>query len=294
MLDYNFQCASIHNHYHCGINSVQAYICDGHCENFSYLSEFGNIGTEQDKDMKEEKDLEEDEKNSIGINEVKDETPQVVPDKKEKIFNVEKVEKNGIKNNKGKKDGIINDNPNKQFILFHEPSNEIEKTIKKYLLSPQFKISSENKTKRLYHMDSISKKTRQKISETIKKEFGGKLEDFRFKDFNKNTKSYDNKMYLNMTLKDLLKSPIITKNNISNEDIEKILESLENDKNNEKYRIILNMKMEDIYIEFFRSYEYQELILELINKRYYFIYIHNFIKRNENFVNYYKNTKKQK
>ena len=157
-------------------------------------------------------------------------------------------------------------------------------------------------------MDSISKKTRQKISKTIKKEFGGKLEDFifkdfnkntksedfRFKDFNKNTKSYDNKMYLNMTLKDLLKSPIITKNNISNEDIEKILESLENDKNNEKYRIMLNMKMEDIYIEFFRSYEYQELILELINKRYYFIYIHNFIERNENFVNYYKNTKKQK
>ena len=294
MLDYNFQCASIHNHYYCGINFVQAYICDGHCENFSYLSELGNIGTEQDEDMKEEKDLEEGEKNSIGINEVKDETPQVVPDKKEKIFNVEKVEKNGIKNNKGKKDGIINDNPNKQFILFHEPSNEIEKTIKKYLLSPQFKISSENKTKRLYHMDSISKKTRQKISETIKKEFGGKLEDFRFKDFNKNTKSYDNKMYLNMTLKDLLKSPIITKNNISNEDIEKILESLENDKNNEKYRIMLNMKMEDIYIEFFRSYEYQELILELINKRYYFIYIHNFIERNENFVNYYKNTKKQK
>ena len=105
MLDYNFQCASIHNHYYCGINSVQAYICDGHCENFSYLSEFGNIGTEQDEDMKEEKDLEEGEKNSIGINEVKDETPQVVPDKKEKIFNVEKVEKNGIKNNKGKKDG---------------------------------------------------------------------------------------------------------------------------------------------------------------------------------------------
>ena len=113
-------------------------------------------------------------------------------------------------------------------------------------------------------MDSISKKTRQKISETIKKEFGGKLEDFRFKDFNKNTKSYDNKMYLNMTLNDLLKSPIITKNNISNEDIEKILESLENDKNNEKYRIMLNMKMEDIYIEFFRSYEYQELIFALL------------------------------
>lgn len=94
----------------------------------------------------------------------------------------------------------------------------------------------------------------------------------------------ENKKYLNMSLKELLKT-IKDKEGqyILTEETEKILTTLENDKTEKSFRILLNTKIEDIYIKFFKSNEYQELIKELIDDyKYIYAYIHFFVKNRKN------------
>ena len=57
---------------------------------------------------------------------------------------------------------------------------------------------------------------------------------------------------------------------------------------------MLKMKIEDIYNEFLRSNEFQELIKELIdNKDYNYPYIHFVVKKAQNYVAYYKGEKQE-
>ena len=147
-------------------------------------------------------------------------------------------------------------------------------------------------------MDNMSKKVRQKISSKLVEIFGDELKKLSFKKFNQDGNSIKNKNYLNMSVKEFLINILlenINKNTTINNDYiltkvnEKFIESLAND--DERLKFILNMKMEDIYNEFFDSKEYQDLIKELIEQKNDYYYIHLFIKKNKNFVEYYKNAK---
>ena len=54
------------------------------------------------------------------------------------------------------------------------------------------------------------------------------------------------------------------------------------------------MKMKDIYIEFFTSQEYQDLIKKLRDEGNTYFYIYTFIENNKNLVKYYENAKERK
>ena len=159
-----------------------------------------------------------------------------------------------------------------------------------------------NDKKRKKDMDNMSKKVKGKISKRLLKILKYKIKKFSFQKFNQKSNKMKNKEYLNMRLKELLKNIYIefintkTKNNVNilKEDDKKFLASLENDFDDEKLRPILNMKMEDIYIEFFKSKEYQDLIQELIDKGNSYYYIFTFIQKNKHFVEYYKMAKSRK
>ena len=197
--------------------------------------------------------------------------------------------------------------------IFHlftkRPDDQID-YIKEYSETPTFKdfnlINDEDKDKdkkkknnqkRKFNMDNMSKKVRQKISRKLVGRFGDELNNLSFQKFNQDGKNVKNKNYLNMSVKEFLKNILLenirdkTNNNdyfLTKED-EKFIESLAN--NDERLEFILNMKMEDIYNEFFDSKEYQDLIKELIEQKNDYYYIHLFIKKNKNFVEYYKNAK---
>ena len=199
--------------------------------------------------------------------------------------------------------------------IFHlftkRPDDQID-YIKEYSETPTFKdfnlINDEDKDKdkkkknnqkRKFNMDNMSKKVRQKISGKLVGRFGDELNNLSFQKFNQDGNSVKNKNYLNMSVKEFLKNILLenirdkTNNNdyfLTKED-EKFIESLAN--NDERLEFILNMKMEDIYNEFFDSKEYQDLIKELKDQKNDYYYIHHFIKKNKNFVEYYKNAKEQ-
>ena len=200
--------------------------------------------------------------------------------------------------------------------IFHlftkKPDDQID-YIKEYSETPTFKdfnlINDEDKDKdkkkknnqkRKFNMDNMSKKVRQKISGKLVGRFGDELNNLSFQKFNQDGNNIKNKNYLNMSVKEFLINILlenINKNTTINNDYiltkvnEKFIESLAND--DERLKFILNMKMEDIYNEFFDSKEYQDLIKELIEQKNDYYYIHLFIKKNKNFVEYYKNAKER-
>ena len=200
--------------------------------------------------------------------------------------------------------------------IFHlftkRPDDQID-YIKEYSETPTFKdfnlINDEDKDKdkkkknnqkRKCDMDNMSKKVRQKISSKLVGRFRDELNNLSFQKFNQDGNSIKNKNYLNMRVKEFLINILlenINKNTTINNDYiltkvnEKFIESLAN--NDERLEFILNMKMEDIYNEFFDSKEYQDLIKELIEQKNDYYYIHLFIKKNKNFVEYYKNAKER-
>ena len=177
---------------------------------------------------------------------------------------------------------------------------------KKYSLKPLFKVckivNKKNKKTRKYDRDNMFKKVRQAIYSRLKKIFRYKLKKLLSTNFNQNSKKINNKKYLKMKLKELLKHIYIenikkkTKNNkyILTKEDEKFLAYIEKDFNDEKLKPILNMKMEDIYKEFFKSQEYQDLIEKLRNEGNYYFYIYTFIEKNKGFVKYYKDAKERK
>ena len=191
------------------------------------------------------------------------------------------------------------------FHLFTKKSDDQIDYIKEYFENPFFKdfnlINDDEErkdNKRKFNMDNMSKKVRQKISSKLVEIFGDELKKLSFKKFNQDGNSIKNKNYLNMSVKELLINILlenINKNTTINNDYfltkedEKFIESLAN--NDERLKFILNMKMEDIYNEFFDSKEYPDLIKELIEQKNDYYYIHHFIKKNKNFVEYYKNAK---
>ena len=191
------------------------------------------------------------------------------------------------------------------FHLFTKKSDDQIDYIKEYFENPFFKdfnlINDDEErkdNKRKFNMDNMSKKVRQKISSKLVEIFGDELKKLSFKKFNQDGNSIKNKNYLNMSVKEILINILlenINKNTTINNDYiltkvnEKFIESLAN--NDERLKFILNMKMEDIYNEFFDSKEYQDLIKELIEQKNDYYYIHLFIKKNKNFVEYYKNAK---
>ena len=201
------------------------------------------------------------------------------------------------------------------FHLFTKKSDDQIDYIKEYSEIPIFKDfnlikkdedkdkdkkkKKKNNQKRKNDMDNMSKKVRQKISSKLGEIFGDELKNLSFQKFNQDGKNVKNKNYLNMSVKEFLKNILLenirdkTNNNdyfLTKED-EKFIESLAN--NYERLEFILNMKMEDIYNEFFDSKEYQDLIKELKDQKNDYYYIHHFIKKNKNFVEYYKNAKEQ-
>ena len=201
------------------------------------------------------------------------------------------------------------------FHLFTKKSDDQIDYIKEYSEIPIFKDfnlikkdedkdkdkkkKKKNNQKRKNDMDNMSKKVRQKISSKLGEIFGDELKNLSFQKFNQDGNSIKNKNYLNMNVKEFLKNILLenirdkTNNNdyfLTKED-EKFIESLAN--NDERLEFILNMKMEDIYNEFFDSKEYQDLIKELIEQKNDYYYIHLFIKKNKNFVEYYKNAKER-
>ena len=201
------------------------------------------------------------------------------------------------------------------FHLFTKKSDDQIDYIKEYSEIPIFKDfnlikkdedkdkdkkkKKKNNQKRKNNMDNMSKKVRQKISSKLGEIFGDELKNLSFQKFNQDGNSIKNKNYLNMSVKEFLKNILLenirdkTNNNdyfLTKED-EKFIESLAN--NDERLEFILNMKMEDIYNEFFDSKEYQDLIKELKDQKNDYYYIHHFIKKNKNFVEYYKNAKEQ-
>ena len=193
------------------------------------------------------------------------------------------------------------------FHLFTKKSDDQIDYIKEYFKNYFFKdfnlINDDEErkdNKRKFNMDNMSKKVRQKISSKLVEIFGDELKKLSFKKFNQDGNSIKNKNYLNMSVKEFLINILlenINKNTTINNDYiltkvnEKFIESLAN--NDERLKFILNMKMEDIYNEFFDSKEYQDLIKELIEQKNDYYYIHLFIKKNKNFVEYYKNAKEQ-
>jgi hypothetical protein len=216
------------------------------------------------------------------------------------------IKENPFLNPKGM-DVLKEENIQPIFHLFtKKPDDQID-YIKEYSETPTFKdfnlINDDEErkdNKRKFNMDNMSKKVRQKISSKLVEIFGDELKKLSFKKFNQDGNSIKNKNYLNMSVKEFLINILlenINKNTTINNDYiltkvnEKFIESLAND--DERLKFILNMKMEDIYNEFFDSKEYQDLIKELIEQKNDYYYIHLFIKKNKNFVEYYKNAKER-
>ena len=201
---------------------------------------------------------------------------------------------------------VKEDNIKGIFHLFTKRSNDQINYIEIYSKKPLFEVLKLDKTgQRKLSMDSISKKVREKVIETLINIFGDNLKKLSISDFNQNGNITYNKENLNMILKDLLKNILLanirkkTKNNdyILTEEDENFIESLAN--NDERKKYILNMKMEDIYNEFFESQEYIDLIVKLRKEENEkgndgYFYIHKFIEKNEKYVEYYQNAKERK
>ena len=253
-------------------------------------------------EIKEEKN--DDEKEKKGQNEIKfiaqNEKIYFINDKENKNKNVPKdgneITKTNVNKETFKKEIYIK----VQFLLFTKSSNEQNDIIKEYSEKPWF-IDSDlvQKRKRINDKDNTAKKVKEAISETIEKYIlGDKKNFFSFMIFNQKGTRIKNKEYLNMSLKELLLYCFIEKKKskkndyISTEDDKKFIESIAN--NDERKKYILNMKMEDIFNEFFESQEYRDLIKKLRNKEYNYYYIYTFIQNNIGFVEYYKNAKKLK
>jgi hypothetical protein len=255
-------------------------------------SELNYCGSEQEQndDLNEEKNLEEE-----GIKKFNGqiETNQYLPDNN-KIFLITKEW--GNKTTKDDIKSVIEE----EFIIYNKIITDYAKD---YIPEPVFQIyinakNNEEFKKKLYYEGNIYKKLKQKmfkpIKEILQKKFG---KEFKcpFTTICQSDGKEENKIYLSMTLKKLL---TILKNDNGNfvfdEEKKNILEKLENDETDKKFGKMLKMKIEDIYNEFLRSNEFQELIKELIdNKDYNYPYIHFVVKKAQNYVAYYKGEKQE-
>ena len=139
---------------------------------------------------------------------------------------------------------------------------------------------------RKYTNDDIFKKIRGKFFHEI---VIGKLNrilekmniqiKFEFADISQNSNIEDNIKYLNSTLKEVLRT--VKFNQLVLDELEKLGDDAE------EINLILNAKMQYLYKEYFDSEEYQKSIGEMIEKKEYYDYIYLYIKKSQQFFNYY-------
>ena len=254
------------------------------------------------RDLHEENSMSIEDENKPSIKEQNDEFTEVKEDTKQIVLD----------KNKGKKtneNDIIDikeqDIPSIEDLPIFTPI-KIDYS-KDYIQEPDLEnynsnanIQKEFNTK-LFYIGSMFKKIRGKVFKIIKDYLDDKFKNngikinFSFMNINQQMSKNENKKYLNMSLKELLKTIKDEEGQyILTEKKEKILTTLENDKTEKNFRILLNTKIEDIYIKFFKSNEYQELIKELIDDdKYGYAYIHFFVKNAKKFVSYYKNDEQE-
>ena len=187
--------------------------------------------------------------------EIKEDTEQIVPDKN-KNKNVDFIK---IGNKKTKENDIIDiieqDIPSIEDLPIFTPI-KIDYS-KDYIQEPMFEnyysneeIKKEFNTK-LFYIGSMFKKIRGKVFKIIKDYLDDKFKNnekkinFSFMNINQQMSKNENKKYLNMSLKELLKT-IKDKEGqyILTEETEKILTTLENDKTEKSFRILLNTKID--------------------------------------------------
>ena len=230
-------------------------------------------------------------------------TPEKSEEKNNSDDIEEKVKGKNVNNDEVKSD--ISEDASSSSLFTKKPKGKKDIT-EEYSSAPIFKnvtpVKNTNKKTRKFNIDNMSKKLRQAMYKGLKNKFDHKLKKIASTYFNQNSNQSDNKKYLKMKLKELLKHIYIKgkrkkdkiKKYILTEEDEEFLAEIENDFNDEKLKPILNMKMKDIYIEFFTSQEYQDLIKKLRDEGNTYFYIYTFIENNKNLVKYYENAKERK
>ena len=212
-----------------------------------------------------------------------------------KIINKNKQEQKQRRINQNNKLGQIeiDDNDNNSNTVYVTQENKyliFSKIIKYYnpnfLILPFFKNSKRTTNARKCDNDDIYIKIRGKFfREIVKVILNKKLENLKFErkfvftDISQNTNIKGNIKYLNSTLEEVLKT--VKSNEKAFEKLEKISGGDEELKN------ILNTKIEYLYKEYFNSQEFQNSIKELIDNGEYYDYIYLYIKKSEDFFDYY-------
>ena len=200
---------------------------------------------------------------------------------------------------------------------------------KKYKQSPILKVHHMiDKKVRKNGPDNIRKVIKADFSKQISKKLNDRLEEYNMPKLFKfpqlmvtNLTKETNKINLNMTLETMISEGYKEKEFINKKRKRKKKDNLElweivvkyikikekerilkNNKENIEYlkknniREIdkfLQMKMEEIYREYFDSVDFQNSIKKLVKKGNYYGYIHKYVKVAEGFVDYYKDNEKK-
>ena len=205
-----------------------------------------------------------------------------------RIFKIIKVEKEKKQNkvNKNIQNEHMDITPDIKFLIFEKAKTD---NTSLFLSQPIFSQWVPGKgiiKTRKYTNDDIFKKIRGKFFHEI---VIGKLNrilekmniqiKFEFTIISQNSNIEDNIKYLNSTLKEVLKT--VKFNQIVLDELEKLGDDAE------EINLILNAKMQYLYKEYFDSEEYQKSIGEMIEKKEYYDYIYLYIKKSQQFFNYY-------
>lgn len=205
-----------------------------------------------------------------------------------RIFKIIKVEKEKKQNkvNKNVQYEHMDITPGIKFLIFEKAKTD---NTSLFLSRPIFSQWVPGKgiiKTRKYTNDDIYKKIRGKFFHEI---VIGKLNrilekmniqiKFEFTIISQNSNIEDNIKYLNSTLKEVLKT--VKFNQIVLDELEKLGDDAE------EINLILNAQMQYLYKEYFDSEEYQKSIGEMIEKKEYYDYIYLYIKKSQQFFNYY-------
>ena len=205
-----------------------------------------------------------------------------------RIFKIIKVEKEKKQNkvNKNVQYEHMDITPGIKFLIFEEAKTDNTSLFLSRPIFCQWVPGKGIIKTRKYTNDDIYKKIRGKFFHEI---VIGKLNrilekmniqiKFEFTVISQNSNIEDNIKYLNSTLKEVLRT--VKFNQIVLDELEKLGDDAE------EINLILNAKMQYLYKEYFDSEEYQKSIGEMIEKKEYYDYIYLYIKKSQQFFNYY-------
>ena len=205
-----------------------------------------------------------------------------------RIFKIIKVEKEKKQNkvNKNIQNEHMDITPDINFLIFEKAKTDNTSLFLSQLIFSQWVPGKGIIKTRKYTNDDIYKKIRGKFFHEI---VIGKLNrilekmniqiKFEFTVISQNSNIEDNIKYLNSTLKEVLRT--VKFNQIVLDELEKLGDDAE------EINLILNVKMQYLYKEYFDSEEYQKSIGEMIEKKEYYDYIYLYIKKSQQFFNYY-------